>query len=366
MKSTHQATKVCSLENESRVNFSTRSDLSWIESGWFSTIAQQSPDLIGAISIAGDWLCLNPSGRSMLGMTEPFPMRLSESMQQLWNQTVLPQLIECGHWHGQFSMLRDSETLWFESQWFLLRDPFSNEPLGFATMSRKIEPPAERDEMRFLADAAHELKSPLAVMATSIDLLDNDQLSIERKQKHFRRLRSKVQQMGQLLDDILVLSRGEQATLVITEIDPVLVCAECVEEAQMSSDRHEITFTAKGSDSAIVTDANLLQRILVNLLSNSIKYSPNGGKIECRLLIESHQFTLEVQDSGIGIPIAEQSRLFQSFYRASNATQIVGTGLGLAIVKQCVDRLNGQITVESAVQVGTTFTIEIPRFAILP
>ncbi|GAP98693.1 two-component hybrid sensor and regulator [Leptolyngbya sp. NIES-2104] len=338
--------------------------MSWIESGWFSTIAQQSTDLIGAISIEGDWLCLNPSGREILSFTEtlPFAAMLSESMQQLWNQTVLPQLLECGHWRGQFSMLRDSEPMWFESQWFLLRDPFSNQPLGFATMSRNIEPPAPEsdsaEKTRFLADAAHELKSPLAVMATSIDLLDHEQLSIERKQKHFRRLRSKVQQMGQLLDDILVLSRGEQAAPVMSEIDPVQACAECVEEAQMSSDRHEIRLIA--DQSLIVTDANLLQRILVNLLSNSIKYSPAGGKIECRLSIKPHQFTLTVQDSGIGIPIAEQSRLFQSFYRASNTAQIAGTGLGLAIVKQCVDRLNGQITVESALQVGTTFTIEIP------
>lgn len=370
MKSTHQATKVCTLpaletvqRPTGQIGLSQQPDLSWIESGWFSMIAQQSADLIGAISIEGDWLCLNPSGRAMLGFTETLPLMaiLDESMQQLWNHTVLPQLLACGHWQGQFSMLRDSEPMWFEGQWFLLRDPFSNQPLGFATMSHKIAPPAPEnlaEKTRFLADAAHELKSPLAVMATSIDLLDNEQLSIERKQKHFRRLRSKVQQMGQLLDDILVLSRGEQATPVMSEVDPMQVCAECVEEAQMSSDRHEIVLTADRS--SIVTDANLLQRIFVNLLSNSIKYSPGGGKIDCRLSIEPHQLTLTVQDSGIGIPIAEQSRLFQSFYRASNAAQIAGTGLGLAIVKQSVDRLNGKITVKSAVQAGTTFTIEIP------
>ncbi|BAU14758.1 ATPase, histidine kinase-, DNA gyrase B-, and HSP90-like domain protein [Leptolyngbya sp. NIES-3755] len=363
MKSTHQATRVCSftaLENAARLTtqLDSRSDLSWIESSWFSAIAQQSPDLIGAVSIEGDWLCLNPSGRSMLGLTDFLPFTEMLGAPEIWNATIVPQLWECGHWCGLLAMTHHGETIWFESQWFLIREPFTNQPLGFATISRKIDPPEQ--ETRFLADAAHELKSPLAVMSTSIDLLNNDQLSIERKQKHFRRLRSKIQQMTETLDDILMLSRSEQAELDLSEIDPVQVCAELIEEAQMNTDRHELVFSTEGSQSSIVTDEGLLQRILANLLSNSIKYSPNGGEIRCRLSIEAHQFKLEVQDSGIGIPIAEQSRLFQSFYRASNATRIAGTGLGLAIVKQCVDRLNGQIAVKSAVQVGTCFTVIIP------
>jgi len=363
MKSTHQATRVCSftaLKDAARSTTQTdsHSDSSWIESSWFSAIAQQSPDLIGAVSIEGDWLCLNPSGRSLLGLTHLMPFTELFSDLQIWDETILPRLWDCGHWCGRLAMTHHSETIWFESQWFLIRDPFTNQPLGCATISRKIDPPEQ--ETRFLADAAHELKSPLAVISTSIDLLNSDQLSIERKQKHVQRLRSKIQQMTEMLDDILMLSRSEQAELVLTEVDPVQVCAELIEEAQMNTDRHEIVFSTEDSQSAIVTDTGLLQRILANLLSNSIKYSPNGGKISCRLSIEPHQFKLEVQDSGIGIPIAEQSRLFQSFYRASNASRIAGTGLGLAIVKQCVDRLNGHIAVKSTVQVGTCFTVIIP------
>ncbi|MGG6267701.1 sensor histidine kinase [Leptolyngbya sp. AN03gr2] len=367
MKSTHQAARVCSftdLEGAARstAQIDSRSDLSWIESSWFSAIAQQSPDLIGAVSIEGDWLCLNPSGRSMLGVVNLLPFTEMLSEPQIWNETILPHLWKCGHWYGQLAMTHHGTTIEFESQWFLLRDPLTNQPLGFATISRKIDPPKSdpEPETRFLADAAHELKSSLAVMSTSIDLLNSDQLSIERKQKHSRRLRSKIQQMTDILDDILMLSRSEQAELVLTAIDPVQVCTELIEEAQMNTDRHEILFSTEGSQSSIVTDAGLLQRILANLLSNSIKYSPNGGKISCRLSIEAHQLKLEVQDSGIGIPAAEQARLFQSFYRASNATGIAGTGLGLAIVKQSVDRLNGQISVKSAVQVGTCFTVVIP------
>lgn len=363
MKSTHQATRVCALSALNDASCPTaqiEARSTWLESGWFSTIAQQSPDLIGAVSIEGDWLCLNPSGRTLLGVTELLPFSEMLSEPQVWNQTILPQLWECGYWCGQLAMTHRGETIWFESQWFLMRDSFSNQPLGFATISRKIDPPESTQETRFLANAAHELKSPLAVMSTSIDLLNSDRLSIDRKQKHLRRLRSKIQQMTEMLDDILMLSRSEQADLVLSEIDPVQLCAEVIEEAQMSTNRHEIEFSVEGSSSSIVTDAALLQRILANLLSNSIKYSPNGGKIACRLSIAFHQLNLEVQDSGIGIPVAEQARLFRSFYRASNVSQIAGTGLGLAIVKQCVDRLNGQIAVTSTEQVGTCFTVIIP------
>lgn len=382
MKSTHQATRVrfTAVLDQSRHSSESyeqpnSSEFAWVESGWFATIAQQSPDLIGAVSLTGDWLCLNPSGKAILGLTEsPLSLSevLSETMQQFWNQTILAQINECGSWQGQLMLLR-SNPIWFESQWFLIRDQYTNQPLGFATISRPIQPPEptleqalKRDQhqqrTRFLADAAHDLKTPLAVIATSIDLLNSDRLSSERKQKHFQRIRSKIRQMTQVLDDVLLFSRGEQAEVRVQpiEIDLMQLCAEVIEEAQMNTDQHEIVLSADPVPPSIQTDPVLLQRILANLLSNSVKYSPHGGKIHCRLSVSADQLRVQIQDSGIGIPIAEQSHLFRSFYRASNAGKIVGTGLGLAIVKKCVDRLGGQITVSSAVQIGTCFTVTVP------
>lgn len=385
MKSTHQATRVRftpvsgysrpesapfdspTLQPRTTLTDSDQADLTWIESSWFGAIAHQSPDLIGLVSLEGNWLCLNSSGKATLGidLLPPLAATLDQTMQHFWHDTVLPQVIESGHWQGEFSLLRQSpsETVWFDSQWFLVRDPYTNQPLGFATISRTIEPPdRDRQKIRFLADAAHELKTPLAVMSTSIDLLNHAQLSPERKQKHFQRLRSKIQQMSQVLNDILMLSRSEQAEFKLqpTEIDPVRFCAELIEEAQMTSDRHEIVFSAVTSLPVVQIDSGLLQQILVNLLSNSIKYSPNGGQIHCKLWIDSTQLVLQVQDSGIGIPITDQAQLFRSFYRASNASKISGTGLGLAIVKRCVDLFRGQISISSAVNVGTCFTIVLP------
>jgi signal transduction histidine kinase len=100
--------------------------------------------------------------------------------------------------------------------------------------------------------------------------------------------------------------------------------------------------------------------MITNLLSNAIKYSPQGGKITLTLTCEDKQVVFQVQDQGIGIPPADQAKLFESFSRAGNVGTIAGTGLGLSIVKKCVDLHGGEITVKSEVGLGTTFTVKLP------
>jgi signal transduction histidine kinase len=109
-------------------------------------------------------------------------------------------------------------------------------------------------------------------------------------------------------------------------------------------------------------DEKLLRQILENLLSNAIKYSPSGGNVELTLSDFSNQAVFQIRDHGIGIPAEDQQQLFETFHRATNVGTIAGTGLGLAIVKRCVDIHQGQITVESEVGVGTTFTVTLPIY----
>jgi signal transduction histidine kinase len=110
-------------------------------------------------------------------------------------------------------------------------------------------------------------------------------------------------------------------------------------------------------------DANLLHHIFSNLLSNAIKYSPQGGAVRFELRECKGRALFEVQDSGIGIPLADQQRLFEIFHRATNVSKIRGTGLGLAIVKQCLELHQGEIMVKSAVGTGTLFTVSLPTEA---
>lgn len=104
----------------------------------------------------------------------------------------------------------------------------------------------------------------------------------------------------------------------------------------------------------------LLRHILNNLLSNTIKYSPQGSTIDFSLVYQQGYAVFQIEDRGIGIPLADQDKLFNSFHRASNVVTISGTSLGLAIVKKFVDLHGGNIEVNSTVGIGTTFTVSLP------
>jgi signal transduction histidine kinase len=107
-------------------------------------------------------------------------------------------------------------------------------------------------------------------------------------------------------------------------------------------------------------DEALMRNIVGNLLSNAVKYSPQGGNVRLSVTEQSHHITLEVRDEGIGIPLEDQARLYQSFHRASNVGSIAGTGLGLSIVKEAVLYHKGTIAVESAINQGSCFTVMLP------
>jgi signal transduction histidine kinase len=138
-------------------------------------------------------------------------------------------------------------------------------------------------------------------------------------------------------------------------------CTDLVDDIQQASgENYVIELMVQKSLGYTFTDSQLIRSILTNLIANAIKYTPQGGIIRFSVTSQGHWITFLVQDSGIGIPEAEQQYLFEHFYRASNATHIAGTGLGLAIVKRCVTELQGTIAVESKVNLGTIFKVQLP------
>jgi signal transduction histidine kinase len=217
---------------------------------------------------------------------------------------------------------------------------------------------------RFVSMISHELRTPLTVIKTSLELLDRygDVASEEKKREYFQRGRSAVDNMTQLLEDVLTLSRAEAGKL---ELNPSALnleefCQEVVEEVRLACANHNIVFNKQSDCHNAYLDRTLLRWILTNLLSNAVKYSPVGSTIELKLTCSNQTAFFEVSDRGIGIPIDDQPRLFELFHRASNAGAIRGTGLGLAIVKQCVSLHQGHITFTSEEGVGTTFKVSLP------
>jgi signal transduction histidine kinase len=148
-------------------------------------------------------------------------------------------------------------------------------------------------------------------------------------------------------------------------MDLVKFCRNLVEDLQqIDKNQRALVFTVQGAlstpTSLPLMDEKLLRQILTNLLSNAIKYSPAGSTVQFDLICFDDKAVFRIQDQGIGIPKADQLRLFESFHRATNVGTIQGTGLGLAIVKQCVDLHKGKITVDSIEGMGTTFTVTLP------
>ena len=403
-----------------------------LEHSWLMSLVHSSPDLIGTVSFDGRWLFMNQAGQGLLGFHGLEPNHRITLLETLFEDDqgnlaqdnlaqdlaqdggiaeVLSTALQSGHWQGRlhFKHTLTGRTIATTSQWFVVRDQYTHQPLCFATISQlaaaepfsaeatdstlnpslnqsvvalqdalRHEKKLNQLKSRFLADIAHELRSPLTVIASSANILETmnhplqlgriDFLHDAKQQKHFQRIQKKVNQMAQLLEDLLLLSCTEQNQVKFQPVSTDLIqfCTELVEEAQISTDQHQIIFSPRcGGQKCIQklnanVDTRLLRRILVNLLSNSIKYSPNEDAIYIDLDHHSNMLVIQIRDTGIGIPLEDQQRLFNSFYRASNVEKIPGTGLGLTIVKQAVELHHGSIQFNSEVGIGTTVTVILP------
>lgn len=217
---------------------------------------------------------------------------------------------------------------------------------------------------RFISMASHEFRNPLNMISGSASLLERSETALsERQVQLFGFIRAAVKKMVALLDDVLVVTRGElvEQQLSVALLDLAALCQQLVQEIQLADGNyHTIELVCSGDLQPCYVDEKLLRHILSNLLTNATKYSPPGSAISFELRCADETAVFCIRDQGMGIPAVDQTRLFEPFHRASNVKDIAGTGLGLTIVKQAVERHQGTITVTSTVNVGTTFTVQIP------
>jgi PAS domain S-box-containing protein len=218
---------------------------------------------------------------------------------------------------------------------------------------------------RFISVVSHEFRTPLSVIMSSAELVDryHDRMPHERQLAHIQEVLSQAEFMVGLLDDVLTVNKARAGRLEFNPapLDLETFCRETLERIQaVDKGKHAFLFDHDGDLSSIVLDAKLLQHILVNLLSNAGKYSPDGGDVNLNVSRSHDEVTFRVSDQGIGIPPESQARLFEPFHRADNVGNISGTGLGLAIVKESVDLHKGTIVCDSTVGVSTTFTVRLP------
>lgn len=218
---------------------------------------------------------------------------------------------------------------------------------------------------KFISTASHEFRTPLTTVLSSAELLERygRKWKLDKYNEHISNIRNSVDYLTQLINDVLTIGRAEtgKMELNLKQIDFNQFCLVAIKEiTPLATKKHKISFRYLTEQKYFFLDEKLLRFILRNLLINSIKYSPKGGKIELETDYKENQLIIKISDEGIGISEKDQKVLFEPFHRGSNIQNIPGTGLGLSIVKKSVELLNGKIETESEVNCGSTFTIFIP------
>ncbi len=217
---------------------------------------------------------------------------------------------------------------------------------------------------RFVSMASHEFRTPLTAVLTSATLIakytGGDQQ--DKRQKHIDRIRSSVKNLNDILEEFLSLGKLEAGKLTAQPVQVQLnqVVAETVADMRlMLKPGQTIETRLNGPDTAWL-DPSMLQKTLINLLSNATKYSGPGSLVTVVITYSEKQFTISVADQGVGISSDDQRHLFERFFRAHNATNIPGTGLGLHIVGRYVELMGGTVALISELNQGTTVTITLP------
>jgi signal transduction histidine kinase len=222
----------------------------------------------------------------------------------------------------------------------------------------------------FVSNVSHELKTPLALIRLFAEMLEMGMVRSQQKtQEYGRIINHESRRLTQLINNILDFSRIEagRREYQFAEADAAEVVAEVLQsyEYQMQSAGFEVKMDFQRNLPPVLIDRDALAQAVLNLLNNAIKYAADDKRIEVRVREREGKIAIEVADHGIGIPLAEQQRIFEKFYRISTGLvhHTKGSGLGLAIVKHIVEAHRGQIHVESAPGRGSRFTILLPARA---
>jgi len=241
-----------------------------------------------------------------------------------------------------------------------LREPLLLEKMKLENILKK------KDE--YFSFLSHEFKTPLTVINSAVQAMETicaDELS-EKSRKYISKIRQNVFRQLKLVNNILDIARAESDKIALNEknIDIVSLTGAIVESVMLYAQEKEIelSFITDISSKTITIDDEKYERIILNLLSNAIKYTPKGKRVCVRLYLNRDRVYVEVRDEGIGIPQSKQKVIFEPFGQVENSLtrNAGGTGIGLTFVKFLLERMDGEIFLESEEGKGSTFTVSFP------
>lgn len=222
---------------------------------------------------------------------------------------------------------------------------------------------AEQNRREFTANVSHELKTPLQSIIGSADLIESGLVKPEDMPRFIGHIKTDAARLVSLVSDIIRLSQLDENTEMNWEnVDALSVAKEALEMVGPIAESRNISLTIEGEPAPLTSVHKLLYDIIYNLCDNAVKYNKDGGFVKVNVKTAGDKVQVAVSDNGVGIAPADQSRVFERFYRVdkSHSRESGGTGLGLSIVKHAVAYLKGSISLESTLGKGTTITVSFP------
>lgn len=348
-------------------------------------------DLIGIYDLQGNFLYVSPSCKGMLGYEQE--EIIGRSVYELFHpdditfiqgrhKMILDKVIQDSVIDYRL-IKKDGSYIWVETTYKVFFDEFDVEErvisqsrditekkLAEGAMLKALQKEKELNEMktRFVSMTAHEFKTPLSTISSSAEIIEMyvEQIEDNRNEKIVKQLNnihSEIIRITNLMNETLFLGKieSENTDVQKVEIDLVSLVRYVMErQNKHQKDGRKLDFEIVGEERKIFADAQHLEHIIDNLVSNAFKYSPKRDSPKLTLFFNKDNYQIYVTDYGIGIPQAQQKKVYSSFFRGNNVGAIKGTGLGLLIVHNLVEINGGEITFESKENIGTTFKLKFP------
>ena len=329
------------------------------------TILLYMTDGIIAFNMEGEIILINPAAKKFLSI-RPEDITFDDIFGKFKLGINMEKVIYLENWTSSEQRIQVDDK--FVNVFFA---PFKNEsdrPDGVIAVIQDITEHVRLDTMQkeFVADVSHELKTPITSIMGYADTLLEGEYDKETQDKFLNVIASEARRMARLVTDLLTLSRYDNNKNGIRKVsfdlgDLVKKCQDKL-AIEIKKKNHTVNSFVTADVPPVYADKDDIERVVLNILSNSIKYTPDGGEIKIYVGFVYNDAYIKIFDNGIGIPEEDLSRIFERFYRVDKARtrEMGGTGLGLSIAKEILDKNGGSIDIKSTVGEGTEVVIRIP------
>lgn len=329
------------------------------------TILLHMTDGIIAFNMDGSIIHINPAASRLLKINSK-DNTFDKIFKNLKLDINMEKIIYLENWTSTEQKINIDET--YLNMFFA---PFKDEndrPAGVMVLIQDITEHVKLDNMRkeFVADVSHELKTPLTSIMGYAETLATTEYDKDLQEKFLNVISSEAVRMTKLVNDLLTLSKfdNDKTEWERTEFDLGELVKQCQENLQIEMDKkkQKVECFVTANVPSVYADKDGIERVVLNILSNSVKYTGEGGTIKIYVGFVYNDAYIKVIDNGIGIPEEDLSRIFERFYRVDKARTraMGGTGLGLSIAKEILDKNGGRIDIKSKAHEGTEVVITIP------